>query len=354
MAGSIKHRHVSALPDSGADIDTPEWNDSLVVSGGTDGQYAVRDAASPDGWKFLDPPVQAPDDETRYATITAPVNSAYAWVNQGTSSVRDDTTSIALIGGATAAGSNFVGRVKSAPVTPYTITARILGTMIHKPFQSYGLFFRESSSGKLHVAFMICSDDGLTTPLIQSSKFTNPTTFSADYVLLHVPQITRWWRIKDDGVNRIVQISHDGADWLTISTIGRTDFLTADQVGFGMSTENSAPPNFRANHSFNKLDAKLMASRFNVQNFLAEMRAEQREDHAALVLKVDEGIAKMTEAMSSHELEDAKQFGRIDKRLEAVENTKRTLLWLGATTVVAIVAGIVDFLFSHLPRFFKP
>jgi hypothetical protein len=48
--GTFKHRHQTLLPDAGADVDAPEWNDSHVVSGGTDGQVMTRDSTQPDGW----------------------------------------------------------------------------------------------------------------------------------------------------------------------------------------------------------------------------------------------------------------------------------------------------------------
>lgn len=92
----------------------------------------------------------------------------------------------------------------------------------------------------------------------------------------------------------------------------------------------------------------MASQRFSVQAFLAEMRQEQREDHKALTDKVDEGFKSIASSMSAHELEDAKQFGAIDKRLEAVENTRRSMHWLGATVIVAFVGVALDFIFNHL------
>jgi len=48
--GTFKHRHQTLLPDAGADVDAPEWNDSHVVAGGSDGQVATKDSTQPDGW----------------------------------------------------------------------------------------------------------------------------------------------------------------------------------------------------------------------------------------------------------------------------------------------------------------
>lgn len=92
-------------------------------------------------------------------------------------------------------------------------------------------------------------------------------------------------------------------------------------------------------------------ARFSVQSALAQMRTEQREDHAALVLKVDEGFSTVTETMSAHVLEDTTKFGAIDKRLSTVENTRRSVRWLGGIVIVALLGAFVDFLFVHLPSY---
>jgi hypothetical protein len=52
MAGTIKHRHQSTVPPGGGDIRSTEWNDSLVMSGGTNGQFAMRDSTQADGWRW--------------------------------------------------------------------------------------------------------------------------------------------------------------------------------------------------------------------------------------------------------------------------------------------------------------
>ena len=47
-------------------------------------------------------------------------------------------------------------------------------------------------------------------------------------------------RITDNGTNRITYISNDGYYWHTLSTIGRTDYITANQYGFFIGGNNSA------------------------------------------------------------------------------------------------------------------
>lgn len=53
--GKINHRFVSTVPDEGVatEYGPNEINDSLVVSGGVDGQTAMRRTAKTDGWDFV-------------------------------------------------------------------------------------------------------------------------------------------------------------------------------------------------------------------------------------------------------------------------------------------------------------
>ncbi len=176
--------------------------------------------------------------------FTAPVNSQFSWVNQGSATIRDDTDSVVLVGAATGAGANIQVRVKTAPSTPYVLTTFLVPLMPEKAFQSYGLCWRASGSGSLVLFDVLAADLGLTTPFVRATKFTSATAFSADYTTLHVPQTVNWFRIADDGTTRTCSWSSDGIDWLVLHTVGHTDFITPNQIGFFVSTENSATPNF--------------------------------------------------------------------------------------------------------------
>jgi hypothetical protein len=55
MAGAFKHRFPSPIPDElvTTEVGPDEWNDSLVMSGGNDGDFAVRRTALADGWELI-------------------------------------------------------------------------------------------------------------------------------------------------------------------------------------------------------------------------------------------------------------------------------------------------------------
>lgn len=55
MAGKIKHRYPSVVPDElvATEVGPDEWNDSLVISEGNDGDVMVRRTALADGWELI-------------------------------------------------------------------------------------------------------------------------------------------------------------------------------------------------------------------------------------------------------------------------------------------------------------
>jgi hypothetical protein len=164
-------------------------------------------------------------------------------VNQGTSTLTVTANALILRGTGSGSSENVVARVKSAPSTPYVITAFILGNLLTKSFLSYGLLFRESGTGEL-VILRVVGVGGAGGVQLNVDKLNSPTSYSAAYDTFNAMGPIYWFRIADNGTNRICSISSDGQTWLDVHSVGRTDFLTADQVGFFVETVNQATPNF--------------------------------------------------------------------------------------------------------------
>jgi hypothetical protein len=166
--------------------------------------------------------------------LTKPIDSGFAWINQGSASIV--TTRGGLLLSCVSNGGAFSSRVrkKAAPSTPYTITACFVLDVAYGGIGYGGLCFRQTSDGKIQL-FGISPDTGAT--YTASRKLTNATTYSADYSLASepgrlVPGRLCWLRIADDGTSRICSFSNTGEDFITFHSVGRTDFLTADEVGF--------------------------------------------------------------------------------------------------------------------------
>jgi hypothetical protein len=160
------------------------------------------------------------------------VGATFTWLNQGATTATDSAGGVYLSRLCNTTTNEFSGKYKSMGSAPWTVTVHIRPNLPEQNFVGYALFFRESSSGKLHV-FSIQHD---TVWKCCSRKMTNESTFSADYMVS--PQIPmEWLRIQDNNTNRIISVSADGVNWKNIHTVGRTDFLTANQAGFAIGCE---------------------------------------------------------------------------------------------------------------------
>jgi hypothetical protein len=236
-AGNVKKKaQLGNLPGGGGDS---TYTDT----------YANIPAASNDGDLFLPSDGFSAYRDTGAAWVpwgpsfpfTAPVSGDFAWVNQGGASVDTTYGGIYLLGPA-GAPLNIRARVKSAPSTPYTITAVILPLMPSINFIMGGLLFRESSSGKFHL-WTILHDSATNGWQLQSVKYTDATNWSAVYATLGTRYTGLWFlRIADNATNRICSWSMDGQHFLQAHSVGRTDFLTADQVGFFVQAYNASWP----------------------------------------------------------------------------------------------------------------
>lgn len=159
--------------------------------------------------------------------FTAPISGDFAWINQGSSSVSTTKGGIFL---SVAVSSGIVLRKKAAPSTPYTITIAFLPLAYNVNFQTMGVAFRQSSDGKLHTFTLEHSSTAIN---LVSQKWNSATSFNANYTSsVYLRSGLIFMRIADNGTNRICSYSGDGQNWISFHSIGRTDFLTADEVGF--------------------------------------------------------------------------------------------------------------------------
>lgn len=169
--------------------------------------------------------------------MTRPVSSAFSWVNQGGASVVTSSGGMFLSLPA-GTGTSWRMRVKAAPATPYTVTAHIRPMALATG--GFGLVFRQSSDGKFAILRIV-------TTALESVKYTNETTVSAGYggiltlgALLGLEP--HWLRIADNGTSRICSVSSDGINFIPFHTIGRTDFLTANQIGVAATASDATNP----------------------------------------------------------------------------------------------------------------
>lgn len=208
-------------------------------TGITTAAYGSRQAAAKAGRVFLPSDGFVIERDTGAAWVPwgplfpliAPVSGDFAWVNQGGASIDTTNGGVYLLAPA-GAGTSLRIRKKAVPSIPYTITALFLPLILNVASAGYGLLWRASGSGALHA--LVLQTNG-TTCQVFSAKYTNETTFSASYAPTPVNVLGNgplWMRISEDNTNRTVLLSADGQHFVQIHQVGRTDFLTADEIGF--------------------------------------------------------------------------------------------------------------------------
>lgn len=171
-----------------------------------------------------------------FVTLVPPDDSTFSWANQGGASVVATSGAGVYLIGPHSAGDNLRMRVLAVPSTPYTITMACIPNLPYINGASCGLLLRDSASGKIHTVSY------LGTPFeIDVLKYTNPTTLSAAYTTLtfQINGPYLWFQITDDGTNRVSRMSLDGVNFRQLHTVGHTDFLTPDQIGFYVDADQN-------------------------------------------------------------------------------------------------------------------
>lgn len=190
----------------------------------TDGFEVYRDNGS--AWKGFGP----------VFPFTEPVDGDFAWVNQGGASVDTTYGGIHLVAPLNS-GASWRIRKKSAPgSTPWTITAFILPVTFAIDVQSVGLIFRESSSGKCISCGIVHATNVLR---FQVAYLNSATSVNSVIVNRDVRFPQHWLRIADTGSLRKFFVSANGQHWEEIYSETRTNFITANEVGFFANEESN-------------------------------------------------------------------------------------------------------------------
>lgn len=214
--------------------------DNEVVVGTTGistNTYAGRNAAAKAGRLFLPSDGFQIERDTGAAwapwgpifPLTAPVDGDFAWINQGGASVTTTKGGIYLEDPGTT-GNNFRIRKKAVPGGAYTVTACIIPNILWTNNSVHcGILWRQNDGKIVSITLQYSTDWG-----IQVIKWNSPTSYSANYAgpLLLSPSYPLWLRMADDTANRICSFSHNGQNFIPIHSVGRTDFITATEVGF--------------------------------------------------------------------------------------------------------------------------
>lgn len=177
-------------------------------------------------------------------SLTAPVLSDFALVNAGSSTLTQSGSGLYLKG-VPGTGIQFRIAKKAIPSAPYTVTIGFQPLALNTAngdALDFGMILRESSSGKL-VAFGDQSvQNGNTTRYVtklatpNGPTYTNYTAIAQNLSFLsHI----HWMQIHDNGTNRICKYSVNGIDFEQFHSVGRTDYITPDEIGFYITCGSS-------------------------------------------------------------------------------------------------------------------
>jgi hypothetical protein len=157
-----------------------------------------------------------------------PLVSSLTWINQGTSTASN--TSAGIFFNQPYTSSNYVAALlATAPATPYTFTVGIESVVNFTSSTADSLCISDGT--KIETVGWAATTTAVTLELVD---WTNYDTFSASSSLspslATLPNIL-WLREADNGTNRTYGWSYDGVNFIQLTQISDTSFLTPTKIG---------------------------------------------------------------------------------------------------------------------------
>lgn len=154
--------------------------------------------------------------QVRSATPTSASTGLSTWANQVTATVADSAVGVTITQPGSAGTDDWAIRYKTAPATPYTITALVattsMGTTV---IRGCGLGWYDGTKAQV----VRVTYNGSSAPQLFVSNETNLTTFSANAAGAYLglgPVV--WLRLVNDGTNFTYSSSNDGVNYSTAFT----------------------------------------------------------------------------------------------------------------------------------------
>lgn len=190
---------------SDSDIESPAEGDTLVWNAGdSHWQNASRFAAP-----------------GTVGVATQSGTGLSTWVHQNSATV-SDTAAGMLISGHPGSGANISGLYKTAPSTPYTITAKLaLTCAFPSSFPHTGIGWYDGSA-KLHLVDLVY-DTTNQLYKVEVSQWNSTTSFDMDETnkpVVGAPNV--WVQIADDGTNVSFGWSADGVNFVALYSVAKS------------------------------------------------------------------------------------------------------------------------------------
>jgi hypothetical protein len=168
-------------------------------------------------------------------TVTLPSATTFSWVNQGSASLTTTNGFPTIF-----APANGVPHVKirtvSLPATPYTVIARLDGTIITGNYPRIGIGLRESGTGKLKTISMVSANS------VAVELWASPTTYTTSTTSFAITRAgSLYFKVYNDGTNIVWSVSTDGVGYIDASTAVKANgFTTAADEAFWFVDSNNA------------------------------------------------------------------------------------------------------------------
>jgi len=167
------------------------------------------------------------------------------WINQTSATVVASQGSIILTGTASG-GQNMQARYVAVPATPYSVTACFTSLSGEASYSQAGMFVSDGTAATNKLIFWgsIGQVTAGSPGALEVGKWTNFTTFSADYATL-LPLAAsgtgsrNCFTISDDGTTRKFWYAPTGFSRVLYYSGTHTDFLTPTHVGIVVNSNTS-------------------------------------------------------------------------------------------------------------------
>lgn len=155
------------------------------------------------------------------ATPTIASTGLNTWLNQGGASVADVATGMSLTAPSNSSSTIVRGRTKTAPATPYTITALLANNSRNIDYSWIGLGWYDGSA-KLHALEWYRSlSSAWALDVRQWANTTSAGSIEAASSEVLSYGLIPWVRLNDDGTNVTFSYSIDGVNFITLFTVAK-------------------------------------------------------------------------------------------------------------------------------------
>ena len=130
--------------------------------------------------------------------------------------------------------------------TPYNLTIACLPHWFISNYMHVGLCWR-SSTGQ-YCLFGLGSNNGFST-WWRYYNFNSATSYNGDIANGEIPPVWYhgplvWMRIRDNGTNRLAQVSSNGINWTSLGSTARASFFTPTYFGVHIGDNSNSASNF--------------------------------------------------------------------------------------------------------------